>query len=486
VSIDQVVDGGNLVAGVLTFLGVTVALVVALDPPICPSALVVGGVLVFAGVYVSGAAFGLNPLGEAGDMRTVEFLSSTTPRTLVLGHALAGLLVGTPVAVVGVAILAAATGLSAPVALAVGILTVVLTVASGGVAVGIGSALPSTNARRTYRGYEVATPSQWALVAYMIVAMLLVALTAMGTLLVLLSSDTGTSSLLFVLAAVVVVLVLLVIGFTGFRVAIGRVGSPPYRDAVDDTEGRRSPGTDGDGPVSTGTLRAPTFTRTQQVRGLVLLGAFVVLRAVLARAWERYFPGGYSTDPVFLAFLGGIFLLLSVGLVYLGFTRWVGVDLRAWWFDRQRLRGDLLWGVAGTVLVLAVTLGGILALTALFPGLAPVGDAGTDPSPAVAAGAATAVAVNLLLGWFFGFAIAAFQEETLFRGFLQGLLQERYGRVIAVVGQAAVFALAHLGYYPVSAWPLLLVVFLVGLVTGWLVDRRGTLLAAGIAHGFVG
>jgi len=30
------------------------------------------------------------------------------------------------------------------------------------------------------------------------------------------------------------------------------------------------------------------------------------------------------------------------------------------------------------------------------------------------------------------------------------------------------------------------VVFLVGLVTGWLVDRRGTLLAAGLAHGFVG
>jgi membrane protease YdiL (CAAX protease family) len=98
----------------------------------------------------------------------------------------------------------------------------------------------------------------------------------------------------------------------------------------------------------------------------------------------------------------------------------------------------------------------------------------------------TGFGVNLLLGWFFGFAIAAFQEQTLFRGFLQGLLQDRYGRSIAIVGQATVFTLAHLGYYPVSAWPLLLVVFLVGLVTGWLVDRRGTLLPAGIAHGFVG
>jgi len=447
---------------------------------------VIGGVLVFAGVYVSGAVFGLNPLGEAGEMRTVEFLSPTAPRTLVLGHVLAGLLIGTPVAVGGAAILAAAMGLSAPAALAVGILTVVLTVASGGVAVGIGSVLPSMDAQRTYRGYEVATPSQWALVAYMITAMLLVVVAAMGALLVLLSSDTGTASPLFVVAAGIAAIILLAIGYAGFRVAVGRFGAAPYRDTADDTEGVRVPGRDGKGSTPTGRLRAPTFTRTQQVRGFALLGAFVVLRAVLARAWDRYFPGGYSTDPLFLAFLGGIFLLLSVGLVYLGFTRWVGIDLREWWFDRRRLRGDLLWGVAGIVLVLAATLGGTLALTALFPELASVGAAGAAPSSTVTAGAASGFAINLLLGWFFGFAIAAFQEETLFRGFLQGLLQERYGRSVAIVGQAAIFALAHLGYYPVSAWPLLLVVFLVGLVTGWLVDRRGTLLPAGIAHGFVG
>jgi len=229
-----------------------------------------------------------------------------------------------------------------------------------------------------------------------------------------------------------------------------------------------------------------TFTLAQKVRGLVLLGVFVVLRAVVARAWDRYFPGGYSTDPLFLGFLGGIFLLLSVGLVYLGFTRWVGVDLEAWWFDRSQLRGDLLWGVVGIVGVFVVTVGGVLALTALVPGLAPVAGAGAAPAPTVSQGEAGGFAVNLLLGWFFGFAIAAFQEETLFRGFLQSLLQDRYGRLVAIVGQAVVFTLAHLGYYPVSAWPLLLVVFLVGLITGWLVDRRGTLLSAGIAHGFVG
>jgi membrane protease YdiL (CAAX protease family) len=454
------------------------------DPASLPT--VLGGVLVFAGVYVSGAVFGLNPLGEAGEMRTVEFLSPTPPRPLVLGYVLAGLLVGMPIAVVGAAILAATMDFSATAALLVGLLTAVLTVASGGAAVGIGSVLPSTDAQRTYGGYEVATPSQWALVAYMITAAFLVGVAAMGALLVLLSSDTGTASSLFVVAAGVAALVLLAVGYAGFRVAVGRFGAPPYRDTADDAEDARAPGTDGKGSTSTGGLWAPTFTRTQQVRGLVLLGAFVVIRAVLARAWDRYFPGGYSTDPLFLAFLGGIFLLLSVGLVYFGFTRWVGVDLRVWWFDRRQLRGDLLWGVAGIVLVLVATLGGTLALAALFPELASVGAAGAAPSPTVTAGAATGFAVNLLLGWFFGFAIAAFQEETLFRGFLQSLLQERYGRSLAIVGQAAIFSLAHLGYYPVSAWPLLLVVFLVGIVTGWLVDRRGTLLPAGIAHGFIG
>ena len=115
------------------------------------------------------------------------------------------------------------------------------------------------------------------------------------------------------------------------------------------------------------------------------------------------------------------------------------VDIRRWWFDRQQLRGGLRWGVTSTVFVLAVPLGGTSAPT------------------------------------------AAFQEETLSRGVLQGTRQERYGRITASVGQAATSTPAHLGYYPVSGWPPLLV----GIVAGWLVDRRGSLRPAGIAHGSV-
>ncbi|RLM84255.1 CPBP family intramembrane metalloprotease [Halobellus sp. Atlit-38R] len=448
--------------------------------------LVIGGVLVFVGAYVSGGIFGLNPFGEAGEMRTVEFLSSTSSRTLVLGHLFAGLLVGTPVSLLGAVILTVTMGLSAPVALALGALAVVLTIASSGVAVGIGSVLPSRDAHRTYRGYEVATPSQWALITYMFAVLSLVIIAAAGALLVLLYSDPGVQSRLFIVAAGVAAVVLLTIGYGGARIATGRFDEPPYVQLGDESERSLLGRTPSDGGNSSETTTRNTLTRPQQVRGLTLLGAFVVLRAIAARTWNRYFPEGYSTDPVFLGFLAGIFLVLSVGLVYLGFTRWVGVDLVSWWVDRDRLRGDLLWGALGILGVLVVTVAGAIGLSMLFPELTPVGEAGATTAAPITSGTATGWAVNLLLGWFFGFAIAAFQEETLFRGFLQPLLQERYGRVLGIIGQAMVFTLAHLGYYPISAWPLLLVVFLVGLVLAWLVDRRGTLLPAGIAHGFVG
>ena len=455
------------------------------DPEQVP--LVVGGGLAFAGVYASGAVFGLNPLGEADEMRAVEYLAATDARTLVRGHVLAGLLVGTPIAVVGAAVVAVTLGLAPVVAAGLGLLAAMATVASSGIAVGVGTLFPSRDTRTTYRGYEVATPSQWALIAYMVSVVLLVAIAAIAGVVVLLAGDVGTRSSATVVAAAVTTVLLAGVGYAGYRTAVGRFSSPPYASTAGRSADSSLLSVGGRAEdASASALESAALTRTQKGRGLVLLGAFVVLRAVAVRVWDRYFPGGYSTDPLFLAFLGGVFLFLSVGLVYLGFTRWVGVDLRAWWVDRGQLRGDLAWGLVGTFAVLLATLGGVLALSALLPGLGPVGAAGAAPAPTVTASTGTDWVTTLLLGWFFGFAIAAFQEETLFRGFLQGLLRERYGRAVAVVGQAAVFALAHLTYYPISAWPLVLMVLLVGLVTGWLVDRRGTLLAAGIAHGFVG
>jgi hypothetical protein len=112
-------------------------------------------------------------------------------------------------------------------------------------------------------------------------------------------------------------------------------------------------------------------------------------------------------------------LTVSVGLVYLGFTRWVGIGLQEWWFDRRQFRSDLSRGVVGIALVLAATLGGTLALTALFSELASVGG-WCFPLTDRCGGRSNWLRGELLLGWFFGFVIAAFQEETLFGGSSRG------------------------------------------------------------------
>jgi len=195
------------------------------DPESLP--VVVGGVLVFAGVYISGAIFGLNPLGEAGEMRAVEFLSATRHRTLVLGHVVAGLLAGVPLAAVGAAVLAVSLGVSIPTVAVLVLLAIVLAGAGAGVGVGIGSVLPSRDSRRTYRGYEVATPSQWALVGYTFAVTFLVVIGAGGGVLASFPG-TGSGSFLRLLAPGVAGAVLAAIGYAGYHTAVGRFSDPPY------------------------------------------------------------------------------------------------------------------------------------------------------------------------------------------------------------------------------------------------------------------
>jgi ABC-2 type transport system permease protein len=202
------------------------------DPTSLP--LVVGFVLIFVGVYMSGAIFGLNPLGEAGGMRVVEFLSPTAPRTLVLGHMFAGLFVGLPLTVVGATLLAVATGMPMSTTAVVAVLAVVLSVAAAAVSVGVGTVLPSVDSQRTYRGYEVATPSQWALIGYMTAVMVLVGVAALGSASRLLAGG-ETSFLLGTVAPAVAAGVLLALGYAGYRTAVGRFGAPPYPASSSDS-----------------------------------------------------------------------------------------------------------------------------------------------------------------------------------------------------------------------------------------------------------
>ncbi|NLV06207.1 CPBP family intramembrane metalloprotease [Haloarcula rubripromontorii] len=216
-----------------------------------------------------------------------------------------------------------------------------------------------------------------------------------------------------------------------------------------------------------------SLSQTQLRRGVTILLAFVVMRALL---WGPLWTQPTPTDPLQYAGLVLVTILVgSVGLVYLGFTRWVGVDIVSWWVDRTHLRWDLLWGLAGFVIALLVTLGTALGFQSLLGPRPPNAPVAAAPSP-----------VGTLLLLVFGFAVASFQEETLFRGFLQTELADRYGEWPAVVLQAGTFSVAHVGYYPFSAWYLFAAAFAGGLVYGWLRKRRGRLLVSGIAHGLLG
>ena len=90
------------------------------------------------------------------------------------------------------------------------------------------------------------------------------------------------------------------------------------------------------------------------------------------------------------------------------------------------------------------------------------------------------------LSVFFGFAIAALQEETIFRCFLMKALQKRFSLVWSLVLQALVFSLAHVGYIPLERWALYILTFIFGLLFGALRLKRSSLMSPWIAHGLIG
>lgn len=210
------------------------------------------------------------------------------------------------------------------------------------------------------------------------------------------------------------------------------------------------------------------LSTVQFKKGLAILVAFVLLRAVSARFGPAYIePSLWS-----ILWLVAVFLVMSVGLVYLGFTRWVRVDLGQWWrVDRKKVLRDVGWGIVG----LAISFVIISIFSAAEVALGQVPPQTSQPSLA-----------EILMMLFFGFAIAGFQEETIFRGFMQRVFTEKYGRWRGNIIQGAIFSLAHIGYYPLDAWLMFLQAFLVGMVFGWLRMKRSTLIAPFIAHGFLG
>ncbi len=84
------------------------------------------------------------------------------------------------------------------------------------------------------------------------------------------------------------------------------------------------------------------------------------------------------------------------------------------------------------------------------------------------------------------FLFTGMPEETLFRGFLQGILTRATGRpVLALAAVALLFGLAHLDNGPHPDWRYFVLATLAGLAYGWVYMARGRVVAPALTHTLV-
>jgi len=121
------------------------------------------------GVYLAGATFGLNPLGDDRPHLPLLLLVETPTRTLLRGRVAAGLALGLPVAVL-VPVAPVAAGTPLPAALGYAALGLCLAPAAAGLALGLGCAYPIYEPRELW-GTETVAPSTLVLLGYSFVVL---------------------------------------------------------------------------------------------------------------------------------------------------------------------------------------------------------------------------------------------------------------------------------------------------------------------------
>jgi hypothetical protein len=129
----------------------------------------VAGFGVVLGAYLSGAAFGLNPLGDDRPQFPLLLLTETPPRAYVDGRLAAGLAVGLPVAVV-VPLLSLVFGGAPADGVAFALAGVVACLAAGLLAPGLGCLYPIYDERELW-GTETVAPSMLVMMAYTFVVL---------------------------------------------------------------------------------------------------------------------------------------------------------------------------------------------------------------------------------------------------------------------------------------------------------------------------
>lgn len=209
--------------------------------------------------------------------------------------------------------------------------------------------------------------------------------------------------------------------------------------------------------------------------GLVLVVGLSVMRvggaAVMRKLW-----GDTDFEPSLrgAVFLLAVFLVGSVGLIGGGLFGLGAVSWERLGWRRDRLGWEIVRGLLAVV-VLGLMAATFAVVAVRFLGLKPPPMDATQPGFTL---------VGIAMSVLFGFFIASWQEECLFRGYLQPLFIERWGLWPGVLAQAALFSIAHIGWAP--SWPYFVLIFVMGIVFGWLRGRNGSIVAAFVAHGLVG
>lgn len=117
------------------------------------------------GALFGGAALCLNPLGDDERMLPVLVLVATDPRRLVGGRVLAALVVGFPLSVLGPLVLGLVGPASSVATLCYAALGATLTVASGGIGVGLGATFPRYGTTTAW-GVDTVVPSTIATIGH--------------------------------------------------------------------------------------------------------------------------------------------------------------------------------------------------------------------------------------------------------------------------------------------------------------------------------
>jgi len=125
-----------------------------------------GVVVLFLGAWITGASFGLNPLGDDVDQIPLLRHLDLGPEEMLWGRLVAGLVLGSSIIGAGT-VLGILGGLPAVLMLLAAVASIVVAVAMTGIGLGLGTASPRFDAVQRYGGLRARTPTTLPVIGQM-------------------------------------------------------------------------------------------------------------------------------------------------------------------------------------------------------------------------------------------------------------------------------------------------------------------------------